>query len=176
MLLLENISKIGRPVLAALGVNGLTYPGQKLWFWIIPIYWNVNDITQILVTSITFAWSLFVWGKQGFLYFKTLKRTIEWNFPRSEISNYRFLQKCTLYYVRIHYLVIGRLFTLLHEFLNLFSFLQLRIPLQILSSEYYQYQPDHSSNPSAIWRKSVDCICDWPTWSLGLKKEIVCFL
>ena len=34
----------------------------------IPIYLNVNNITKILETSDTYAWSLFLRDKQGFLY------------------------------------------------------------------------------------------------------------
>ena len=42
------------------------YPKQKHWSQIIPFHLNVSNITQISVTSDTFAGSLFVQGAMQF--------------------------------------------------------------------------------------------------------------
>ena len=61
-----NTENLGLPIL-------IMYARQKHWSKIILIYLNVKNVTQILVTVYTlvtfytFAWSLFVRDKQGFL-------------------------------------------------------------------------------------------------------------
>ena len=48
------------------------YSGQKYWSQIIPSYLDFKKIPRFSVASDNFAWSLFVRGKQGFLYYSYL--------------------------------------------------------------------------------------------------------
>ena len=59
-----------------------TYPGQEDRFKIISIHLNVNIVIRILVTSDTFAWSLFILGKQGFLNLLPLSARIYGNLDK----------------------------------------------------------------------------------------------